>query len=83
MSILRSCGIPPEPPRLEQVFRLPKSLLLPLFACAFRTAWAETVIAEHAATARAEMRLLAGEFLAFAADSGKKTEALRSLAAFA
>ncbi|MBU1081490.1 MAG: hypothetical protein KKB59_13485 [Spirochaetes bacterium] len=79
MAVLRSLGIEPEPRRLERVFSTPKALLSPVLAALLRTRWADTVIARHALSARAEMRMLAEEFLGLADSSPVEAGALRRL----
>jgi 2-dehydropantoate 2-reductase len=79
MAVLRSLGIEPEPRRLELAFSMPRSLLTPALSAAFRTRWADTVIARHALSARDEMCMLADEFLALADGSSVEAGALRRL----
>lgn len=83
LAALRSLGIEPEPRRLERVFSTPKRLLAPAMAAMFRTRWADTVIARHAMSARAEMRLLDGELLSLAESSAAGARALRRLSELA
>jgi 2-dehydropantoate 2-reductase len=80
---LRSLGIEPEPRSLERVFSAPKGLLAPALAALFRTRWADTVIARHALSARAEMRLLSEELLSLADSSTAEVGSLRRLSELA
>lgn len=81
-SFLKKSGLGVEPLKLN-IFRLiPLPILNLLMALIFNTKWAETVISNHALTARGEMEMLFNDFILLAKDKGYQLNELKKLSIF-
>ena len=76
---LKNAGIGVEPSKLN-IFRfIPLPILNWLMALVFNTKWAETVISNHALTARDEMEMLFNDFILLAEEKGYTLKELKKL----
>lgn len=79
-AVLKKLGVPITPGRFARLLLLPDWLLVPVLRPGLATKAAELVMTRHALSARDEMKHLAEEFQALAAESGVPTPALDELA---
>lgn len=78
-TFLRRSGIGIEPFKLNVFLWLPLFMLNIIMKLVFNTKWAETVISNHALTAREEMEFIGNDFLALADSKGYKLEEFKKL----
>lgn len=76
---LHDSGIGVEPFKLNLFRWVPLRILNLIVPIVFNTKWAETVISDHALTARAEMEMLFNDFVLLAKDKGYDLKELKRL----
>ncbi len=78
-NFLKTSGIGILPPKMNMFRLLPSVILRITLPLIFNTKWAETVISNHALSARAELEMLTGDFIALAESKGYDLTELKKL----
>jgi 2-dehydropantoate 2-reductase len=78
-NFLKHSGLGILPPKMNMFRLLPSPILRITLPLLFNTKWAETVISNHALSARAELEMLTGDFIALAESKGYDLMELKKL----